>query len=249
MSAKAGAMGAPEDVDGAAYVPLWRRIENSLREWMTSGEYAPGAQLPPDRQIAEMFGANRLTVRRALSSLQQQGMLRVEHGVGTFVDERVRYNLGERVRFNQNLRASNVTPSRRVVSTAVIEATDKVANRLGLDVGALVTRFNLIGFANDKPISVGPKFCSRDRFPTIVDVFKAEQSFTAAFRHFGVTDYRRKYTHVIGRFATAGEARVLKQPKASVVLAFESLDVDLDGKPVSYQEGCYSGDRIAFVIE
>ena len=235
--------------DGLGFVPLWKRIEATLRGWIMSGKYGPGVQLPPDRQIAELLGANRLTVRRALSSLQQNGLLRIEHGVGTFVEERVRYNLGERVRFNQNLRASNVVPSRRVLSTAIVNATEKLADRLSIKLDAPVIRFNLIGFADEKPVSIGSKFVAHDRFPTIVDVFKEKQSFTASFKHFGINDYRRKYTEIIGRPPTASEARALKQAKASAVLAFESLDIDLNGRPVSFQEGCYSGDRVLLIID
>src|SRR5882757_2262367 len=83
--------------------PLWRRIAQSLRGAIAEGRHAPGSKLPPDRQIASDYGASRVTARRALAALEQDGLLRIEHGNGTFVSEDalVRYRLGgNRVRFN-----------------------------------------------------------------------------------------------------------------------------------------------------
>lgn len=238
-----------EKAEAGGFTPLWRRIEAQIRDWIVAGDYPPGAQLPPDRQLSEMLGANRLTVRRALASLAQQGVLRVEHGVGTFVEQRIPYKFGERVRFNENFRASNLAPSRKVVRTRLIEADQRLAERLSIPLLAAVMRLDLIGYANDVPISAGYKYCSHDRFPTITDVFRREQSFTASFRSFGVTDLRRRFTHIVSRMPTGKEAKALQQSKLSPVLGFESIDEDAAGVPVSFNEGCYSGDRIMLVIE
>jgi GntR family transcriptional regulator, phosphonate transport system regulatory protein len=228
----------------------WRQIEHALRRSIIAGEYAPGSQLPPDRQIAANFGANRLTARRALASLEQQGLIRIKHGSGTFVSEdMVRYGLGGRVRFNRNLAATNFRPSRRVLRTAEVGASAAVAERLALGAGELILRVDLVGYANERPISVASRYSPVERFPGLAEAFKREQSFTAALREFGVHDYRRKVTEIIARLPTAREAHLLRQPKSQPVLASQSVDVDLEGVPISYQDGCFAGARAAFVID
>src|SRR5260370_41139937 len=95
---------APQSAGGID--PLWRRIEQSLRSAIVEGRHAPGSKLPPDRQIASDYGASRVTARRALAALEQDGLLRIEHGNGTFVSEDapVHYRLGgNRGRVNQRL--------------------------------------------------------------------------------------------------------------------------------------------------
>ncbi|MDK1389495.1 phosphonate metabolism transcriptional regulator PhnF [Sinorhizobium sp. 8-89] len=234
--------------DGSS-TSLWRQIETTLKDWISSDRYPPGSQLPPDRQIAEIVGANRLTVRRALSSLAQQGVLRIEHGVGTFVERRIQYNFGERVRFNKNLKANSFAPSRKIGGIKIIEADERIAEKLEIDVGMAVIRVEIVGHASNVPIGVGSKYFPYLRFPNLMPVFEKTQSFSEAFRHFGVEDYVRKYTNVIGRMPTPAEARALRQSNISVVLAYESVDVDLEGRPISYQEGCFSGDRVMFSME
>lgn len=229
-------------------MPLWRRIEDSVREWITTGKYPPGAKLPPDRQIAEEFGVNRMTVRRSLSSLEQQGMIRIEHGIGTFVTKRIQYDLGERVRFNQNLQANDATPARRLLRAALVEATADIAASLEIDECAAVVRFDLVGYANSVPISISSKFCPHERFPGLAKIFKTEGSFSASFARFGIADFRRKSTFIEGRLPTASEARILEQSKISVVFGFASIDIDLGGRPISFQKGCISAERVTLCI-
>lgn len=231
--------------DDCGLIPLWRRIENSIREWISTGKYPPGAKLPPDRQIAEAFGVNRTTVQRSMSSLEQQGMIRIEHGVGRFVTQRIRYDVGERARFHQNPQAA---PVRKLLRATLVRATTNVAASLEIDEGAATIRFDLVGYGGGVPISITSKYCSHHRFPGLADIFKAERSFTASFRHFGVEGLHRKSIFIEGRLPTTREARILEQPRTSVVFGFESLDSDLDGRPISFQKGCMPVERVTLIV-
>jgi GntR family transcriptional regulator len=62
-------------------------VENTVRGWISTGEYAPGARLPSERQLAADLGAGRTTVRLVLAKLAAEGLIRSEHGRGYFVSE------------------------------------------------------------------------------------------------------------------------------------------------------------------
>src|SRR5262245_55126894 len=97
-------------------VSLWRQISESLIEDIRKGVLKNGAQLPADIAIAERFGVNRHTVRRAVSHLQNEGILRVERGRGTFVvSDVLEYRLGESTRFTANLLQNHRAPNRSVL--------------------------------------------------------------------------------------------------------------------------------------
>src|ERR687891_2273664 len=72
-------------------VPQRRRLSDQLVESVVAaivaGEYPPGSVLPSEAQLARMAGVSRLTVREAVKSLQARGVLRVEQGRGTFVNQ------------------------------------------------------------------------------------------------------------------------------------------------------------------
>ncbi|MFB4308942.1 GntR family transcriptional regulator [Actinomadura sp. GTD37] len=60
-------------------------ITDALRQRLTDGTYPPGTLVPPERALCAEFGVTRNTVRRALTTLQREGLIRVRSGVGRFV--------------------------------------------------------------------------------------------------------------------------------------------------------------------
>jgi GntR family transcriptional regulator len=72
----------------AGPIPLYYQLEQRLRDRIVSNELSPGTALPTEDQIGEQYGVSRITVRRALNALQQQGLIERRHGVGSFVAER-----------------------------------------------------------------------------------------------------------------------------------------------------------------
>ena len=246
--------------EGSTSPLLWRRLKDEIRQQILDGVHAPGAQLPSDREIAARLGASRMTARRALAALEEEGLLRIEHGSGTFVSEDalVRYRLGkDRVRFGQDTIALDGTSQQRrhVLRSYTIAAGEDLAQRLGLSEGAPVLAIQMLAQAGDTPIAVGTRYCNAVRFSGLDKAFEATGSFTTALKSFGVTDYRRAATDVIARMPTAEEARLLRQSRALPVLAYAATDVEVDprrpkkdGATVSYHVGCFAAERVVISI-
>lgn len=57
----------------------------ALQEMMAGGQFAPGAPLPPQRELAATLKVSRATLREALSILATLGLVSIEPGRGTFV--------------------------------------------------------------------------------------------------------------------------------------------------------------------
>src|SRR6516165_9973396 len=76
---------APVSMD--AGVPLHRQLFLVLHDEIDRGVIAPGEALPTEQTLCEQFGVSRITVRRALADLAQQGYIERRQGVGSFVRE------------------------------------------------------------------------------------------------------------------------------------------------------------------
>jgi len=72
-----------------AEVPLYERVRQSIAETLTDGTHSPGDKLPSESRLAEEFGVNRLTVRRAIEELARAGAVESRQGSGTFVSARI----------------------------------------------------------------------------------------------------------------------------------------------------------------
>jgi GntR family transcriptional repressor for pyruvate dehydrogenase complex len=66
---------------------LYRQIAEQIREHIDSGHYAPGERLPAERELAELLGVSRPSVREALIALEMEGLVALRAGTGVFVQE------------------------------------------------------------------------------------------------------------------------------------------------------------------
>lgn len=79
-------MPAHFQIDRASALPVYVQLAEQIRLLIHRGALAPGDPMPTVRALAVELGVNANTVTRVYRDLQQQGLLRLERGVGTFVD-------------------------------------------------------------------------------------------------------------------------------------------------------------------
>ena len=77
-------------VTAGAGVPLHRQLFLVLHDEIARGAIAPGEALPTEQSLCDQFGVSRITVRRALADLAEQGYIERRQGVGSFVRQRDR---------------------------------------------------------------------------------------------------------------------------------------------------------------
>lgn len=66
---------------------LYEQVADRIRQGIRSGEHGPGSQLSTEAQYAEAFGVSRITIKRAMSTLERQGLIERFRGRGTFVTQ------------------------------------------------------------------------------------------------------------------------------------------------------------------
>jgi DNA-binding GntR family transcriptional regulator len=72
-------------VDPGSMVPLYQQIAAILRDAITAGEYEPGRVLPSETTLSQEHGVNRLTARKAVRLLVDEGLVVVVTGRGAYV--------------------------------------------------------------------------------------------------------------------------------------------------------------------
>lgn len=82
------------EIDRASPVPPYQQIAGQLRARIVSGELAPGARLPGVEQICQEAGVAKMTSRKALKLLRDEGYGMVTVGLGTYVAPREQWPEG-----------------------------------------------------------------------------------------------------------------------------------------------------------
>src|SRR5436190_3749626 len=181
--------------DTASGVALWRQVADGIERGIADGRFAAGEKLPGEMEIAETYRVNRHTVRRALATLAERGLVRAERGSGTYVEaRRLAYPLRSRTRFSEIVGAGGREPRGRLIEATEESASGELARELGLKAGAPLIRIEALRFADRTPICVSTSWLSASRFPEAGAVFATARSMTKLLTHYGIRDYQRALT-------------------------------------------------------
>jgi len=231
-------------------VALWRQIDQSLSRDIAAGTWQPGEQLPTEQALAARFQVNRHTIRRAIQAMVLRGLLRVEQGRGTFIQEGIiDYIVGKRTRFTENILRNRRYPSTLQLQCGEVMPPPPVARQLKLPAEARAVLLERVSSAGGLPVSISTVYFPAARFAGFDKIYAETQSITLTLRHYGIEDYVRATTRVTARLPTAEEARHLKQPVTRPVLLSEALDVDAAGQPVSVNITRFASDRVQIVLD
>jgi GntR family phosphonate transport system transcriptional regulator len=231
-------------------VALWRRIADGVEQEIAAGAYSAGDRLPGEVEIAQRFGVNRHTVRRALAELAQRGLVRAERGSGTFVEQRrIAYPIGMRTRFSEIVGGAGREVGGRLMADDEGPASAAVAERLRIAVGERVTRLEILRSADGLPICASTTWVPAKRLPGVAKIYLAKRGITAALAHFGIRDYRRHATRISAVAADALDAQRLRTIRGRPLLLVDSIDVLPSGEPILTTRSRFAPDRVELVVE
>ncbi len=234
----------------AGGVTLWRQIADDIEQAIIRGDFAGGEKLPGELEIAERFGVNRHTVRRALAELYERGLVRAERGSGTFVETaRIAYPIRERTRFSEIIGASGRQAGGRLLSSTKEPAPRDVALRLDLAPGTTVIRLDILRSANRVPISLGSSWLPAELAPDAARVYRLVRSVSRLLSHIGFPDYKRKETRLSAAMADSLHAAKLRLNPGRPLIVVDSVDVAADGRPILTSHARFAADRVELVVE
>ncbi|MCX7864471.1 MAG: GntR family transcriptional regulator [Novosphingobium sp.] len=146
-------IGSMDDQLDPGPVPLYYQLEQRLRARIIANEFVPGNPLPTEDQICSQYKVSRITVRRALESLQRQGLIERRRGVGSFVAEKPKGinshltgSLSEFLAMAGTLRTS-------CLSLEEVDAPADVRSRLQLGASKRVILLRTVGSLEEGPVA------------------------------------------------------------------------------------------------
>jgi GntR family phosphonate transport system transcriptional regulator len=229
--------------------PIWSAIAGTLQSEILAGHYRPGDKLPTEAALAARFGVNRHTVRQALASLAEAGIVHARRGSGVFVTARpTEYRLGRRVRFHQNVLAVGQSPSRKITRAETRVADVEEAAALALSKGSAVHVVEGISLADGQPLAAFRSVFPAARFPGLPDLIAVEGSITRALSALGLDDYTRHETRLTAQLADPVLALSLLLRPGAALLRSVAVNVDAAGRPIEFGTTWFAGDRVTLTV-
>lgn len=148
--------------------PLYSRIQEHIAELILSGKLAPETKIQSEREYSEDLGVSRMTVRRALTELVNEGLLERRHGSGTYVAKpKVTYESAELVNTIEAMQLRNIATASQLLEFSEIVASRRLAELLKIEIGNPIYRVDILRFANRVPVILERVFFPRVRFPDL----------------------------------------------------------------------------------
>ncbi len=230
--------------------PLYVQIANQLRDSVQEGRYRPGDRLPTEAQLSEWFGVNRHTLRRAISLLQAEGLLRADQGRGTFVATRpIRYPIGKRVRFTETLQAQGLTVTSKLIKATYLQADATMAQIFQGSLGDQIAVLERLNLADTAPISLATSYFPSSLFPDFLEHFKSMASISMIFKTIYNRDHLRLNTRLSAQAIKSYDAQLLELPHNAPILVSESINVDQYGNVIEYGMTRFRGDRVEIHLD
>ncbi|HET7301028.1 MAG TPA: GntR family transcriptional regulator [Oleiagrimonas sp.] len=228
-----------------SHAPAYLRLRRAIRSSVERGAVEPGQVLPSERELARQLAISRVTVRKAITGLVEDGVLIQRHGAGTFVAERIVKPLSKLTSFTEDLRARGLNPRSVFLEREVGEVTPEEAMALNLSPGAEVARLYRLRYGANEPLAV-----ERSSIPHAVlgDPARVTDSLYEALDTLGCRPVRALQRLRAVNFG-AEQARLLKVPVGSAGLALERRSFLDDGRVVEFTRSWYRGDVYDFVAE
>ena len=239
-----------EPMERRSGVAMWRQIADAIRLAIAEGLPDRDGRLPAEKDLAARYAVNRHTVRAAIRSLVEEGVLEAQQGRGTFVRRRKRlvFPIGARTRFSSGLAGQASDLQLAILEEATEPASTAIAGPLQIAPGDPVARVETVSRADQVGISRATLWFPARRFSDIAAGIGQTGSVTRALAAHGVDDYVRAWTRLEARHGRTDDLNDLGLSPGAILMFAESLNADLDGKPIQYSLTRFAADRVTLTV-
>ena len=245
---ESNAVFAPATFGEVTAGPLYLRLKALIQSAIHDGRLRANDALPSEREIASLLEISRVTVRKALTDLVEEGVLTQRRGSGTFVTSsatRVEQRLSRLTSFTEDMQARGLKPSVRWLLKIVAPPTPEEAMVLGLSTGEKVIRLRRLRLADDQPMALETAVLPARLLPNPEAI---GNSLYVALESAGVRPVRA-LQRLSAESVSEEVAEVLGVLPGSPTLHIERVSYLKDGRPVEFTKSHYRGDAYDFVVE
>lgn len=228
-------------------IPRHVQISQWLRQQIKEGSFGIDEKLPSENELAKKFDVSRVTIRRALQSLESEEIIYRCQGLGSFVsDHRTSHNLVRLTDFHEDMANAGLDASSEVKGIETIDTPSWLAELLDIEGTSKVLKIERLRLGDNDPVAFDitwlPLFYGQLLDPPALEkttIYKILED------KFDIPILRGCY-RISADTADDHLAEQLRVTKQTPLLLIDRLSYTIHNKPVYYQKRYYRNDRVLY---
>lgn len=232
--------------------PKYFVVKSKLVDMINSDVFGETGMIPSERELMQMFNVSRITVKRAVDDLVNEGYLYRIQGKGTFLrEEEAKHDLISIMSCTQDIRKMGMVPSKKLIQAEIMDADKIRQRRLQLSPGDKVFLIKRVYYADNEPVNYTTAYLPLKYYPGIEQYdFSKESIYEILEKVYKtkITTAKRTLEAVLAMDDVATQLELnVREP----VILFRAVTMGMiNGReiPVETFKSYYRTDRFKFFI-
>lgn len=234
-------------------VPLYQQIKEDIKSAIQKGTYKPKEKIPTEPELSAEYSVSRITVRRAVEELCNEGYLFKRQGLGTFVNDiRIHRKItgANRLKsFTSTCQDYGMKAGAQLLSRQIVPARLDEQEFFGLESDALLIYVERIRTADGLPVFLENLFLPYQKYRSLLETDLKDVSIFDVIEQLG----KRKPTNTVRctleiTRASVDQARKLGVPLGEPLMHMNGYFVDQASDPLLIGRQYYIGSRYMLEI-
>ncbi|ERI93925.1 UbiC transcription regulator-associated domain protein [Clostridiales bacterium oral taxon 876 str. F0540] len=218
-----------------------------IEYYIIKNKLTPHAKIPSERDLCELWGFNRTTLRSAIQRLVVEGKLYQKKGSGTYVAvPKLVRNLQDLRSLSKEVSENGQNLASEVLSADIIECNKQITKKLHVPLGHKIYALTRLRFIDDEPATIETSFMDNERFKGIdLHDFSKESLYSVLESSYNIQIVKGEERVGIA-YATEYESELLKIEPGQAVFYLTGIVYDAKEQPVEYFKSIIRADKIRF---
>ena len=230
-------------------LPRHAQISRHLREAIEQNIYGPKEKLPSEKELAEQFEVSRITVRRALQTLENEHLIQRSQGRGSFVcDPKSSQPALELTDFTEDMALAGRTATSQVLKKELFPASERIALALEIEEGTKVVELTRLRLADGQPIAIDKTYLPAFYAQLLEGENLEEQTIYEILENKYEITIQRGCIKIKAAALAPEWALHLKMEPGAPALQVERVSYTIQEKPIYYQIRFNNSNKIQYEL-
>jgi len=230
-------------------ISLYEQLKLAIKNDIINKVYKPGEKMPSEIELGEKYGVSRITVRRAIKELVNEGLLVCKQGKGTFVEytKKHRQIIGLDG-FTELTSLEGHNPQTKVLSKNIVQAEGEIAAFLQLPEGSQVLELRRLMLDDDIPQIIDVAYFSLNLYPDIMDkIHDNVSTYRILKNEYGIV-MKKAYKEFSAATANIEQSKLLECSPGEPLFLVKKVVYDSNDKPVHLSNLYVLSSRVIYTL-